>query len=236
MRFSPYVRDYRVPEEPGDAAQRTALGAAPLQPVMPPAPWVRSMPLAAGVAAALLVAGVAEIAASSGFPWNAPVESFLAWANGFGVIATAVALGVVAVVWGRLARRRARDLAGYRAFVAAHPEVTQLPRPEPRRPWRMALVGLCLAGGSLLVWLLAAALPMTVQAISGERLRYMLAAGVLWLVGAPWLVGLALSVVGARRDGGERTRRLALGGVALGLCLPVPALVFTVLYTLQITD
>lgn len=236
MNFSPYVRDYRVPEEPGDAAQRTALDAPPLRPVMSPAPRNRGVVLPSAVALALLVGGIVELAASTGFPWNAPVESMLAWANGIGIVGAAIALAALAITWAVQGRRRARDLAGYRAFVAAHPHVEQVPRPEPHAPWRLALVGFCLTAGSLLVWLVAAAVPMTVQAIDGERLRYLHAAGVLWLVGAPWLVGLVLAVAGARSDGGVRTRRFVLAGAITGLAYLVPAIVFTILYALEATD
>lgn len=163
---------------------------------------------AAGILCQLFGAGVLG---SEGFPYNAPVESFM----NFGITLVLVGAGIALVIT---------------AVRAAAPRRV----PFPRRVSVLAIVGTSLVALAFIAFL-GGGLPNWISVLGGVRGRYDGLVGALFLTGVPWTVGTVLATVGARSPG-TASKVIAWTGIGLGLLLTVPVVAAAALYAAGITD
>ena len=100
--------------------------------------------------------------------------------------------------------------------------------------WSIAgvlLVGLALGG-----WIALSGIGLLQRVPTGERGRYMYdIAGIVYF-GVPWILGVAFSLFGYRRNGTRPNAVLSTIGVSVGLALLLSPVLSAVLYGLRLTD
>lgn len=172
------------------------------------------IPLALGVGVSLLVAAVVNVAATVGFPGNAPVEQLYS----FGITIDLLVAGIVLVVRASVHRRRPRAAAA------------------PPRAGTLAIVALVLAVASVLATLFLGGIDNVALAADGERLRYMNASAGAFYSGAAWSLSFIFGVVGYRTGGGRVNAVLSTAALVLSGVVLVFLLVASISYGLALTD
>jgi hypothetical protein len=208
-----------VPQPSGTAAQ-----PATPQPLAPPLPWPREphgtdteSVVIAGVGALLLiVAAIVNAAASTGFPYNAPVE----WIWSAGITIDLLAAAAFLTVRFFVIRRRPR-----------------VPGTATQRMTAWAVVGSVLTAIALLGWLLLGGAGFIVHLIADPGgLRYYIDVNGFFLLGFVWVAALILSVIAYRRGRNRRNNTFAVTSIAVLVLLVVPTLTSGILYGLGLTD
>jgi hypothetical protein len=176
----------------------------------------RSTTLFAIAVIAFAVALAANLIGAAFFPAAAPVEEI----SNFLITIDLVAGLVVAIVGLVIARVNARAGA---------------PRPLDRFS-AQSIAGVALVGIALAGWIAISGMGLLLRIPTGDRGRYMYdIAGIVYF-GAPWILGVAFSLFGYRRNGTRLNTVLSLIGVSVGLALLLSPAISAVLYGLGLTD
>ena len=170
-----------------------------------------------GVVAVLLVAAaITNAGASTGFPYNAPVEWILSAGITIDLLAAAVLLGIRFF------------------FILRRPRVPGAPF---KRITGWTVTALVLAGASFLGWLLLGGIGFLIRLIADfDALRYMEDVLGFFLLGAAWVAGLFFAALGYRRGRTALNNGLAILVAVVLLVLVVPTLTSGILYGLGLTD
>jgi hypothetical protein len=176
----------------------------------------RSAALFATAVIAFAVALAANLIGAAFFPSGAPIEEV----SNFLITIDLVAGLVVAIVGLVIARAHAR---------AAEPR--PLDRFSAQSIAGVALVGVALGG-----WIAISGVGLLLRIPTGDRGRYMYdIAGIVYF-GAPWILGVAFSLFGYRRNGTRLNTVLSLVGASVGLALLLSPAISAALYGLGLTD
>jgi hypothetical protein len=162
----------------------------------------------------LLVAAIVNIVATTGFPWNAPVEVLWSFGITVDLIGGFVALLVVTII---RARRRY--------------ERVPAPGVRPR-----AIAAASLAGATAVAWLLLGGIGFLGKLAAGERLRYYLDVNGAFFAGIPWMLGIVFGVISIRRGRPVLHNALAIAAVVVGALVLVASLFSSIAYGRGLTD
>jgi hypothetical protein len=166
-----------------------------------------------GLAVFLVIAAVVNQFWGTRFPSNAPVEMIYNFGITVDLFATAVVLGIFAI------------LAAARRSVPV--------KPQSISP--MAVAAIILSGAVTLIWLLFSLVPVLVSVANGDTYQYMSAIGAIFFLGVPWVLGMVFGTL-SLRSGGRLTPVLGTIAIALGVVLAVAAVAFAVIYGLGLSN
>jgi hypothetical protein len=168
--------------------------------------------LRGAIGALFAIGAIVNLAATGGFPSNAPVEMLVSFLLTIDMIIVAVLLAIFAV------------LAGTRRSVPV----------APGRTSPMSVAALILAAVATVAWLLFGIVPSIGALASGSLLHYTDEVGVLAIFGIPWVLATVFGAL-SLRSGGPRT--VLFGSLALGagVVLLIAALTASVLYSMGLT-
>ena len=200
------AQEYLRPVLPGQAQV-----PGPNQMIMKPTSTTHAF-IRGGLAVFLVIAAVVNQFWGTRFPSNAPVEMIYNFGITVDLFATAVVLGIFAI------------LAASRRSVPV--------KPQSISP--MAVAAIILSGAVTLVWLLFSLVPVLVSVANGDTYQYMSAIGAIFFLGVPWVLGMVFGTL-SLRSGGRLTPVLGTVAIALGVVLAVAAVTFAVIYGLGLS-
>lgn len=187
----------------------------PAVPPVPQQPADRSAAWIPGTAAlVLLVAAIVNFVATTGFPYNAPVEAFWSFGITLDLIGGFIALLVVTIIRARRTHER-------------------VPAPGVRP---LAIAAASLAGLTALAWLLLGGAAFLGKLAAGERLRYYMDVNGTFFAGIPWMLAIVFGVVSIRRDRPVLHNALAIAAVVIGALVLVASLFSSIAYGRGLTD